>query len=1483
LKRLRRPDLVIVIVLLLLPVLWFSAQTVGGKTLLPVDNLFAFKPWQSYAAQSGVGIPHNALISDLILENQPWKSLIRDALYGGQPSDLLWNPRSFAGEPFLAAGQHSALYPLSVLFYLLPLWEAYGIFTWAQLGLAAICMYAFARVLRLRPLPAAFTATAYTFSLFFIVSVNFTMFLAAASWLPLLLAIIEKTVRKQEEKGARPYSPVPYIALGAAILGVQVLAGHIEITYYVLIVSVFYALWRLAGAWRSLGSHQVPRSVRARLLGRLGVWLVVMLVLGLALGAVQLLPLYELVKDSFRAGSASLAQVREWAWPSRQILTFLLPNVFGNPTHHGFFDIWTRAWVPVTRNALGEPLTTIDWGVKNYVEGGNYLGLPTLLLAVLAILALAGQGIRRLRSPRATLGRGRSRPGPQGTRITGAEPEETANRPSSLSGPAEDSPSRPASFTAAGFSVLAVLSLLFAFGTPLYAVLYYLVPGWNQLHSPFRWVYPYTLSMTVLAGFGLDLLLRSEPGARLRKIAQVLGWAAAIAGAAALAVVAISVFLPGPFVAIGDRLLAASDLARARGFADGAMAWSYEAVNLAEFGLLALLAGLTLRWGARRAPEHARSAAPHDSTGGTSSHAGTRTPIRIGRAWVWPVVALALLIGDLWFYGHDFNSAADRKLLDFKPPVVQWLQDRQDAGQPWRLTTFDAPGEKLLNANAAMPYGLEDIRGYDSIIPKQYVAYMDRIQPQTELLYNRVAPIYAQWGEAPNFGALDSPLLNLLGVRYVVTTQSLPNAGYRLAYDDEVKVYENLNALPRVFVVPEAVTAPDQQTALDTLQKVNPREVVVIEGLDPAARPAAGSPALREARISQRGNREIFVDVNISDRGWLVFADNYFDGWKAYLRPYGVNGEGVNAQGESIEEQLPLYRADGTFRAVYLPRAGQWTVRFVYSPRSLLVGIYVSFLAAIALLLLVGWWAWGRYYRGEGSEVGTVAKNSAVQMVMSLVNKAIDFVFAMLRLRVLSPSGEGSYAFAIAFYTFFEIVTRYGLGTLLTRDVALDRRHANRYLANVVGLRTLLWLVSLPVMLLVAMFYRVVLHELSAAEAQTMAIFAAALLFANIADAISSVFNGFEKMEYPAGVSTAIAAAKVALGALVILPPLDMGFVGLAWVSVVMNLVQTVWLYVLLRRKVLPREARSFPEADAGLEPRAEEKAGPRRRLGLDWALQRYMLRESGPLMINNLLASVFWRIDLWVLKAFAGAAAVGIFSAGVKYLDGLNVIPAYFTLAIFPLMSRYALTGKDTLSRAYRLSVQLLFMVSIPIAVFVTFAATTLIRILGGAAYLPDSATALSIMIWSVPIGFVNSVTQYALIAVNQQRFLTRAFVIGVVFTAAANLVLVPRYGYVAAAAILIPAELSLFIPFSWAVKRYVTPMPWLALLWRPVVAAALDAAVIWGLERAGMPSIVAWVAGFVVYLAMLLILGAFRGEEFDVIKTRLPFLRRLGLRTTG
>lgn len=56
------------------------------------------------------------------------------------------------------------------------------------------------------------------------------------------------------------------------------------------------------------------------------------------------------------------------------------------------------------------------------------------------------------------------------------------------------------------FAVISFFSLAFIFGTPLYALLYYGLPFINQLHTPFRWIFPLTLCVAVLARFGADYL-----------------------------------------------------------------------------------------------------------------------------------------------------------------------------------------------------------------------------------------------------------------------------------------------------------------------------------------------------------------------------------------------------------------------------------------------------------------------------------------------------------------------------------------------------------------------------------------------------------------------------------------------------------------------------------------------------------------------------------------------------------------------------------------------------------------------------------------------------------------------------------------------------------------------------------------------------------------------------------------------------------------
>ena len=129
------------------------------------------------------------------------------------------------------------------------------------------------------------------------------------------------------------------------------------------------------------------------------------------------------------------------------------------------------------------------------------------------------------------------------------------------------------------------------------------------------------------------------------------------------------------------------------------------------------------------------------------------------------------------------------------------------------------------------------------------------------------------------------------------------------------------------------------------------------------------------------------------------------------------------------------------------------------------------------------------------------------------------------------------------------------------------------------------------------------------------------------------------------------------------------------------------------------------------------------------------------------------------------------------------------------------------------------------------TVLAEPLTLILGGARYIPDGAIALRLMIWSIPIGWMNSLTQYTLVSLGQQRPVTRAFAAAVVFNVAANFIFIPAYGFQAAALATIASELVLFAPFIVLARGKLDDVRVLSLLWRPLAALALMLLVVFAL----------------------------------------------------
>jgi O-antigen/teichoic acid export membrane protein len=1263
------PDALLVGVLFLLPLLMFWPQTLGGRTLLPTENLYQYEPYVTYReVVRAPSVPHNHLLSDLVLQNYPWKQFLRDQIAIGEIP--LWNPHQFAGIPFLAAGQHSGLYPLSVLYYILDLPAAYGWFTVVNLGLAGAFMMGLARALGASRVAGLIAGIVYQLGGFMIASAVFPMMIGGVVWLPLLLWMIERVVRGQRALWA--------LIVGAGAVGLNVLAGHAEITIYTLFIAGWYAAGRLL--MESLARRD------ARWLIQTGGLLLAMVALGLGLGAVQLIPLYDFVRVNWRADRASLETVLSYAHPPRDVLQFLMPNIYGSPAHHTIFDWFSGQWVTLD----GNPSFHTEWGIKNYVEGALYLGLLPLVLA-LAAFGGARRGLQAI------------------------------------------------------FGSLGALALSFMFGLPTYALIYAL-PGINQLNSPFRWIYALTVCVAILAALGFDRLA-GQNGRWAKRVAYgmaALGAVVIVAlGAARLAYPALADLVERAF-----RSLTNAD----RAFPNAELFFSYSAGQALIFALALALSGLALRWLVSR----------------------WRT------AWAGVAVSVVIAV-DLMAASWSFNPASDPALLDFVPPSVQFLQAQGQA----RFLTLDDPSQPPnLQANSAWRHGLYDLRGYDSIIPRPTVDYLRGLAPQVQLDFNRVAPLFTRYADFDVWDALSSPRLRSLNVQFIVTQTRSEEAQALMQRDPErfVAVYSDpaqtiyrvTDALPRYLVCCESPALNARLASSDALAAAE------LDALTPS-----GTATLRSDTA-----RERLLDVSALTDGWLIVSEAYAEGWRAFLRPIGAP--------ESAETLVPVQTVNGLFQGVPIS-AGVWTLRMVYSPTSFQVGVFGTAISAALVTLLIGMSVWRAVVGREAARSTTarVARNSVAPIVLNLFNKGIDFAFLLVMLRVLTPQEVGTYYYLVVVFVWFDIFTNFGLDLYLIRAVSRDKAQSGRLLYNTTLLRLALAVIGVGlVMGFVAIRQATVTPPLDETALLALALLYAGLFPASLSKGISSLFYAHEQVEKPAAIATITTINKVVFGVIVLLA--GAGIVGLAAVSVVNNLL-TLAILAYTGRALVGRLATWRPELPLMLR----------------------MIRDSWALLLNHFLATIFFQVDVIILEALKGAELVARYSIAYRWLNAINIVPSFFTQALLPVMSRQATDDPAALRRTYTFGVKLMFTLAVPMAAGFTLLAVPLTEFIGGAQYLPEGAGALVLMIWSIPIGWMNSLTQYALVALDMQRHILRAFIAAVIFNIGTNLLLIPEYGYIAAAITTIASELVLFIPFGLLMERGLGGrIAWGELLWRPALA---------------------------------------------------------------
>lgn len=413
------------------------------------------------------------------------------------------------------------------------------------------------------------------------------------------------------------------------------------------------------------------------------------------------------------------------------------------------------------------------------------------------------------------------------------------------------------------FHALVLVALLFAAATPVYRLATLAVPFLQQL-IPGRILFVVPFALAILSAEGYDRLAHLRRPLALACAALAASWAAWLAAVW---------WLLHPGVALVQPLLTPRWV-KIPPFDPGPQ-WPAQALDLARAALLAnpqawlsllLLAGLAAWLAAGR-------------------------PVS---GW-----ALGLLTGaELLLFAIRFNPAVPPAEVFPPVPSLQFLQE-----QGGRVQTDGAAFYDTL-----MPYGIPTVQGYESLVSLRYLEVLGIVEGE---------PVNLRTGYISKW---ESPLLDMLGVRWVLVNPHLPPRPLERVFSDGMAIYRRPTPRPRAWVVGRV-----SQGGLAELSRpdFDPARLATVEEpvtVDPAAE---GSPVtLLEARTDR-----LVLDVQMRAPGLLVVADVWLPGWEV-------------STGR-------LLRANHALRGVELP-AGRHRVEMTYRPRALRLG----FLLAAAGLVL---------------------------------------------------------------------------------------------------------------------------------------------------------------------------------------------------------------------------------------------------------------------------------------------------------------------------------------------------------------------------------------------------------------------------------------------------------------------------------------------------------------------------------------------------
>ncbi|MFQ3549558.1 MAG: hypothetical protein SNJ70_07385 [Armatimonadota bacterium] len=296
------------------------------------------------------------------------------------------------------------------------------------------------------------------------------------------------------------------------------------------------------------------------------------------------------------------------------------------------------------------------------------------------------------------------------------------------------------------FVLIFLFSVLSALGTIVNKPIYFWVPGISSFGGPHRIILLAQFALAMLAGYGIDYLLKLDKIQQARNIPRAAQFFVPVI----LPIVTVSLMY-AVFVNISIDFLERLGLFKIKEV-------TFEVSIL--FFFIFVLSSLIL---------FLRS-----------------TKIISGN--IFAVLAFLLIVSDLFSFGANFNPICDKKYIY---PQTETISILKELSSPTKLiapinskwSLYKTP-EAILPPNAAMVYGLYDVQGYDSLYTRKYKDLSSRLQGGDS------SPM--ENGNMVFFKRFTPELSDL--AKYVVSDKLIDDSNVKLYSEQEgLYIYELLN------------------------------------------------------------------------------------------------------------------------------------------------------------------------------------------------------------------------------------------------------------------------------------------------------------------------------------------------------------------------------------------------------------------------------------------------------------------------------------------------------------------------------------------------------------------------------------------------------------------------------------------------------------------------------------------------------------------